>query len=98
VASQQPIFDNPTVGAALDRPNCESGQLRRRREPLPSSIPVVPETEPQAARHRDNSHVFWILSVTTLRTIDLGGKKIFDPLFSRFCAEMRVFFERNLAP
>src|SRR5271166_1412310 len=47
---------------------------------------------------RVNLNVFKILPLTTLRTIDLGGKKIFDPLFSRFCAEMRVFFEVNNAP
>ena len=63
-----------------------------------SSIFLGLETEPQAARHGDNSHVSKILPVTTLRTIDLGGKKISDPLFSRFCAEMRVFFEQNVAP
>jgi hypothetical protein len=31
-----------------------------------------------------NSNVLNILTLTTLRTIDLGGKKIFDPLFSIF--------------
>ena len=56
------------------------------------------KTEPQAVRHHDNFHVFNILPVTTLRTIDLGGKKNSGPLFSRFCAEMRVFFEVNSAP
>lgn len=32
-----------------------------------------------------------ILPVTTLKTIDLGGTRIFGPLFSRFCPEQRVF-------
>jgi hypothetical protein len=45
-----------------------------------------------------NFHVSNILPVTTLRTIDLGGKKNYDPLFSVFCAKMRVFFEVNYAP
>jgi len=39
-----------------------------------------------------------ILPVTTLRTIDLEGKKKSDPLFSRFWAQERVFFEGNVAP
>jgi hypothetical protein len=32
------------------------------------------------------------LPVTTLRTIDLGGKKISGPLFSRFCTKTECFF------
>jgi hypothetical protein len=39
-----------------------------------------------------------ILPLTTLRTIDLEGEKNSDPLFSRFYAEMSVFFEGNIAP
>jgi hypothetical protein len=31
-----------------------------------------------------NFHVLNILPLTTLRTIDLGGKKIYGLLFSRF--------------
>jgi hypothetical protein len=46
----------------------------------------------------NNSHVFYILPVTTLRTIDLEGKKISDPLFSRFCEETRFFFGGISAP
>jgi hypothetical protein len=38
------------------------------------------------------------LPVTTLRTIDLRGKKISDPLFSRFCVKTERFFEGNYAP
>jgi hypothetical protein len=49
----------------------------------------------QAAGDRDNLHVSNILPVTTLRTIDLGGKKKSDSLFSRFWAETRFFFEVN---
>jgi hypothetical protein len=45
-----------------------------------------------------NSNVSKILPVTTLRTIDLGGKKNSGPLFSGFCAKTRVFFEVNYAP
>ena len=52
----------------------------------------------QAIGHPDNSNVYKILPVTPLRSIDLGGKKNSDPLFSRFYAEMTVFFEANLAP
>jgi hypothetical protein len=40
-----------------------------------------------AAKRRRNFRVFNILPVTTLRTIDLGGKKIPEPLLSRFCGE-----------
>jgi hypothetical protein len=59
-----------------------------------SGVPRDPEG-PQAAYHR-NSHVFYILPVTTLRTIDLGGKKISDPLFSRFCAQREIFLSNIL--
>jgi hypothetical protein len=45
-----------------------------------------------------NSNVSNILPVTTLRTIDLESKKKPDSLFSRFCGELRVFFQRNAAP
>ncbi len=38
-----------------------------------------------------NFNVSKILPLTTFRTIDLGGKKNSDPLFSRFCRETRVF-------
>jgi hypothetical protein len=54
--------------------------------------------EPQAAAYHRNYNVFYILSVTTLRTIDLEGKKNSNPLFSRFYAGMSVFFEGNPAP
>jgi len=54
--------------------------------------------ELQAIGEPYNSNVLNILPVTTLRTIDLEGKENFDPLFSRFCAEMRVFLDRNGAP
>jgi len=45
-----------------------------------------------------NPNVLNILLLTTLRTIDLEGKKNSDPLFSGFCAEERDFFEGNAAP
>jgi hypothetical protein len=38
-----------------------------------------------------NSNVSKILPLTTFRTIDLAGRKISGPLFSRFWAETRVF-------
>jgi hypothetical protein len=63
-----------------------------------SGFPVGSKTQPRAIGHRDNSHVSKILPITTLRTIDLGDKKNSNPLFSRFCAEMRVFFEVKSAP
>src|ERR1700685_3839972 len=52
------------------------------------------KTEPRP----DNSHVSNILPLTTFRTIDLGGKKNFDPLVSIFWEKTRVFFELNSAP
>jgi hypothetical protein len=65
---------------------------------LPERHPCGSKTDPQAVTPGDNSHVSNILPLTTFRTIDLGGKEFSDPLFSRFCAEMRVFFEENPAP
>jgi hypothetical protein len=50
-----------------------------------------PKMEPQAIGHHANSNVSNILPLTSLRTIDLAGRKISDRLFSRFCAELRVF-------
>jgi hypothetical protein len=65
---------------------------------LPELHPCGSKTEPQAVTRGDNSHVSNILPLTTFGTIDLGGKEFPDPLFSRFCAKMRVFFEENPAP
>ena len=42
-----------------------------------------------------NFNVSKILPLTTFRTIDLGGKKNSDPLFSIFCREARVFLRRS---
>ena len=58
----------------------------------------VPKTEPEAARELHNPNVSKILPLTIFRTIDLGGRKISGPLFSRFWAKTRVFFEVNCAP
>jgi hypothetical protein len=55
------------------------------------ALPVVPKTELQAVGEHRNSNVFNILPVTTLRTIDLEGKKNSDSLFSRFCGKSSVF-------
>jgi hypothetical protein len=54
--------------------------------------------ELRAGGRQRNSNVSKILPVTTLRTIDLGGKKISSRLFSIFWTKMRVFFEGNVAP
>jgi hypothetical protein len=62
---------------------------------LPERHPCGSKTEPQAVPRGDNSHVSNILPLTTFRTIDLGGKEFPDPLFSRFCAEMRVFLGKS---
>ena len=57
-----------------------------------------PRTEPKAVGHHRNSNVPKILPVTTLRTIDLGGKKNPGPLFSIFWRRNESFFEANYAP
>src|ERR1700733_6922162 len=58
----------------------------------------VPKTERWAAARGRNSNVSKILPLTTLRTIDLGGRKLAGPLFSIFCAKTACFFEGNSAP
>jgi hypothetical protein len=55
--------------------------------------PRSSRTEPRTGRDHDNPNALNILPVTTLRTIDLGGKKKYDPLFSIFCEEASVFLE-----
>ena len=52
--------------------------------------------EQRRQRRRGNSNVSKILPLTTLRTIDLGGKKNSGPLFSRSCRKMRVFLRQVL--
>jgi hypothetical protein len=67
-------------------------------KPSPAS-PAAPETGTASKPGiGHNSNVFKILPLTTLRTIDLGGRKISGRLFSIFCGEMRVFFEVFSAP
>jgi hypothetical protein len=54
------------------------------------------EAQPQPTKMRRNSNVSKILPLTTLRTIDLEGKKISGRLFSRFCAKTNDFFKEIL--
>src|SRR5271167_2407387 len=62
------------------------------REMLPAPFyPQFPKRNRRLVRHHHNFHVFYILPVTTFRTIDLEGKKNSSPLFSRFCEEESVF-------
>ena len=63
----------------------------------PARVPSALQ-ERSAQTHGCNYNVFYILPVTTFRTIDLGGKKNPDPLFSIFCAEMSDFLEGFSAP
>jgi hypothetical protein len=85
--------------ASGDVPNAESENrgelenLRCRRSSIRGS-----KKEPQVARYHHNSNVSKILPLTTLRTIDLGGRRISGPLFSGFCAELRDFFDVFSAP
>jgi hypothetical protein len=67
------------------------GTVRQLLSPTIAVLSAVPKTEPQATSNH-NSNVFKILLVTTLRTIDLEGKKSSGPLFSRFCVKASVFF------
>jgi hypothetical protein len=59
--------------------------------------PANPREGEGYSGNRVNSNVSKILPLTTFRTIDLGDKKISGRLFSRFCAEARVFFEVFIA-
>jgi hypothetical protein len=56
------------------------------------------KAELQAAAEPHNSNVSNILPVTTLRTIDLEGKKNSGLLFSGFCVEREIFLTENAAP
>ena len=86
------IFDNPTNERSLQPLN--STNYREGKGPCSRSISMrSPKTELRAVKRHCNFRVLNILPVTTLRTIDLGGKKIPGLLFSRFCAEASVFFE-----
>jgi hypothetical protein len=62
------------------------------------AFPAVPKPNRAAEAKDRNSNLSNILPVTTFKTIDLEGKKISGPLFSRFCAESSVFFEVFSAP
>jgi hypothetical protein len=75
----------------------ESGKSWWRRNHRPGA-PAVSKRELRASTPHHNSNVLNILRVTTLRTIDLGGKKNSGPLFSRFCGKLSVFFQGNFAP
>jgi hypothetical protein len=79
----------------LDRPVAESDNHEGKTS---SPHTCCSKAEPQAANARYNSNVSNVLPVTTLRTIDLEGKKNSSLLFSRFCEEVRVFFEGKGAP
>jgi hypothetical protein len=68
--------------------------------PLQMLEPVNPrgaEAINRQAGGQDNSNVSKIVPLTTFGTIDLGGKKISGLLFSRFCAEIEIFFQQNPA-
>jgi hypothetical protein len=88
------IFDNLTMSQLLP-PNPTD---RRQAKNAFPAFPAVPGAESQAPVAAPNSNVSKILPLTTLRTIDLRGKKNSGPLFSRFCAKTRVFFRGNIAP
>jgi hypothetical protein len=82
----------------MNQPLPQSPTDRRQHENAFPAFPAAPATESQAPVAAPNSNVSKILPLTTLRTIDLRGKKISGPLFSIFCAKMRVFFEVFSAP
>jgi len=87
------FFDNLTRAQHWAMPTAQSDQHGRRRKLRPA-LAVVPK---RASEH-DNPNVWNILPVTTLRTIDLEGRKNSDPLFFRFWAERRDFVEGKSAP
>ena len=89
--------------SAADAPSnshqrAESTHHREYENLRPRRSTCSARTEPQAAAPERNYNVWNILPVTTLRTIDLQGKKNSDRLFSRFCAERELFFEVFYAP
>jgi hypothetical protein len=59
--------------------------------------PRGPKMEPPVVGRHRNSNVSKILPLTTFGTIDLGGNKISGRLFSRFCAQIEIFFQQNPA-
>ena len=77
------IFDNLTWAQLLVGSKCPEQQTRTRTF-APGPFTSGSKTETTSARAYHNFHVFNILPVTPLRTIDLGGTKISGPLFSRF--------------
>ena len=91
------FFDNLTVTQLQAIPTPGLDQFMAKTKTC-SALHLQSKDEPHAAACHRNSHVFYILPVTTLRTIDLGGRKISNSLFSRFCAETDVFFEGFSAP
>jgi hypothetical protein len=87
------IFDNLTMGTALGPFQLLSPTSHAGREDFCSGLALPARFQNGTpGRHYHNSNVVNILPVTTLRTIDLGGKKISGPLFSRFCTKTECFF------
>jgi hypothetical protein len=73
--------------------------------PAPRPKPIVPngswaqlyggsKVEPPAAATRCNPNVSKILPVTTLRTIDLGGKKFPVVCFQYFARKRAIFLQK----
>jgi hypothetical protein len=89
------LQDNPLLKKLVTFHN-SSTVLASAINPSADARPIL--INAGAVERQDNSNVSKILPLTTLRTIDLGGKKNPGSLFSRFCGKMRVFFEVNIAP
>jgi hypothetical protein len=91
------IFDNLTMGPAPSLSEPVGHGCSTARESGPRLAFIRPyggsKMKQRAVGHPANSNVSKILSLTTLRTIDLAGNKNPGPLFSRFWAKMRVFFD-----
>jgi len=94
------IFDNLTMGPAPSLSEPVGHGCSTARESGPRLAFIRPyggsKMKQRAVGHPANSNVSKILSLTTLRTIDLAGNKNPGPLFSRFCAKMRVFLREIL--
>jgi hypothetical protein len=85
----------PTAQAVGKKRNADKPQRGERGFESPNGRTRVRRTSQNGTArvgHDDNPNVLKILPVTTLRTIDLQGKKISGPLFSIFCVDREFFF------
>ena len=75
------------------QPSVAASPSNHRERKAPDPLSTRFQNGTVRSRKQHNLNVSNILPLTTFRTIDLGGRKNPSSLFSRFCAELRVFFE-----